>query len=139
MDRKLIKIVLLFAVFYVLVYLIGQFTPLEDWGSPMFFLMPFPVFILMYYAIDWFNQFFETDLANTVFFPLAFVIVSFIAYFVVLWWYFGNISQLNNNVAIPYDFWEFLRHDAFVVFIFFGIAGWLTRLIVRRTDETKTN
>lgn len=137
MNRKFIKIVLLFAVFYALVYLVSLVTPLEDWNSPMFFLLPFPAFILIYLAIDWFNDFFETKIANTVFFPLAFVILSFIAYYVVLWWYFGNISQLNNNNPVPYDFWEYLRHDAFTVFIFFGIAGWLTRLIIRRTDEKK--
>ena len=135
MQRKDIKIIILFAVFYAIIYFIGLITPLEDWNSPMFFLIPFPAFFLMYYAIDWFNEFYETNLANTVFFALGFVIASFIAYYIVLWWYFGNISQLNNNTPIPYDFWEFLRYDAFVVFIFFSLAGWLTRLIIRRTDE----
>jgi hypothetical protein len=121
------------------------FFPLPQWnlsGFPfvadyMLLLMPFAGFFFIYFLIDWINEFFECKFAFTVLFPVLFFVLSLIAWHIVLIFYFGNISFLNNNVEIPFDSLAYFKNSPFYVFVLSGLLGWSSRKIILILDGRK--
>ncbi|MFH1544738.1 MAG: hypothetical protein ABIE23_01425 [archaeon] len=136
-----------------------EFTSLMQ-ANYLFFLIPFPAFFFMYLIIDWVNEYFETNLAHNPVFPLLFVILCFAAFYVQIGWYYGNLAVLSSNsqtmvsAAVSLDpacsgstqfltvdsthqvisicYWNNLIENAFLVFVFAGIAGWLSFMITEK-------
>jgi len=182
--RDTIKLIFLFLLTYLVLYFLPAITKainpevaLHEWGFTLnpsmldytFFLMPFVGFFFIYFLIDWINEFFETNFASSVYFPLLFVVLCFLAFYVQLFWYYSNIASLQNAQAIAQGsnvkyvldislspacqqvielldpannlytyricFWNTLRADAFFVFIFSGLAGWISRKVMLNVSE----
>lgn len=165
-SRKIITIGLLFVLSYLFAWifsglsvflysffekipLINLFTnnffPLIQWnltGFPfiadyLLLLIPFAGFFFIYFLIDWINDFFESKIAFTLWFPLLFFVLSLIAWQIILMVYFGNISFLNNNVDIPFDALSKFKNSPFSIFVLTGLLGWVSRKIVLILDERK--
>ncbi|MFH1695518.1 MAG: hypothetical protein ABH850_03790 [Candidatus Micrarchaeota archaeon] len=167
-KRDTVKLIFLFALTYIILYFLPaivkpiesffdffpyfnpiKFFPTHDWGFTLnpsmldytFFLMPLIGFFFIYLLIDWINDYFETDFAKTIYFPLLFVVLSFIAFYVQLYWYYSNLASLaaaQGQIVSATDFFEFwgvLRDSAFLVFIFSGLAGWISYRIMQKVSE----
>jgi len=155
-SRDLIKIIALFAFTYIFLYFLAFIAKalsadfaLHEWGFTLnpsmldytFYLMPFIGFFFIYFLIDWVNDYFKTSSASSVYFPLVFVVLSFLAFYVQLYWYYSNIASLAAaqgqivNAADLFDFWAALRDSAFLVFIFSGLAGWISYKIMQNFSE----
>ncbi len=160
-SRDKIKLIALFLVTYVILYLLPFITnainpsiALHDWFAQTngftlnpsrwdytFLLLPFVGFFFIYFLIDWINDFFETNFAKTIYFPLLFVVLSFMAFYLQLYWYYSNISALaaaqgqTVNAGDLFEFWGALRADAFLTFIFAGLGGWISFKIMEMVSE----
>ncbi|MFA5357376.1 MAG: hypothetical protein WC308_00420 [archaeon] len=91
--------------------IIGSLFPYDNWVSIMYFFAPVAGFILCYFAIKWFNEYFDTKLASSIIFFVLLVVALYLGYLVNLYWYYGNnaalISQSNGiNVAVYFCFNE---------------------------------
>ena len=175
-SRDSIKLIFLFALTYFILFFLPALTnfispeiALHEWGFTLnpsmldytFFLMPFIGFFFIYFLVDWANEFFESNSASTVYFPLLFVVFSFLAFFVQLIVYYGNIvalgvAQGNPNLILDVSlgfacqsavlpvgelqvytvcFWNTLRADTFLVFVFSGLAGWISNKVMKKVSE----
>lgn len=168
-KKKTAKIIVLFIITYIILYFLPFITPLKQWeftslmqANYLFFLIPFPAFFFMYLIIDWVNEYFETKLAHSPVFPLLFIILCFMAFYVQIGWYYGNLAALHQEanpqitvssaVSLDYScsgnsqvltpdsthqvinvcYWNNLTENAFLVFVFAGIAGWFSFMIVEK-------
>ncbi len=180
-SRDKIKLVFLFVLTYLFLFFLPAITQainpsiaLHDWGFTLnpsmldytFFLMPFVGFFFIYFLIDWANDYFKTNFGLTVYFPLLFVVLSFLAFYIQLVWYYSNItalaaasgqalvlnvplffdsvcsagqlsfySMINGQQALTVCYWNVLRNDAFLVFVFSGLAGWISKKVMQRVSE----
>lgn len=132
------KLIVLFIFFYAVLFAVSNLINLglTAWSNnPMFWLMPFVGFFFVFIAIDYIDRYLGIKFANTVFFPLAFIIACFISYWVALYIYFGNTAQLSGQTAVVFDFWEKLRASAFLLFVFSGLFGWLSKIAMDRIGK----
>jgi len=185
-SRDKIKLFFLFALTYIILFFLPALTnlispdmALHDWFAQTqgftfnvslwdytFILLPFVGFFFLYFLVDWVNEYFETKFASTVYFPLLFVVLSFMAFYVQLMWYYGNIvslsiaqgqqlvlnipflfdstcgpgamsfySTINNQTTLNVCYWNVLRNDAFLVFVFSGLAGLISNKVMKRFSE----
>jgi len=102
--------------------------------SPMFLAMPAITFFLMFFLIDWANDYFETRQALHPLFPVLFLLLSVAAYFVALYWYLKNAYDLQGTEFAfdQMDLWGHLGNSAFMLFIWGGIFGWIARYAVEK-------
>jgi len=161
-KERAAKIIVLFIVFYAVLYFLPYLTPLHKWdfwgitrADYTFFLIPIPGFFFLYFLIDWIDKFFETESGHTPVLPLIFVILSFIAFYAQLYFYWGNFASLQGGSTkviiwlfsqptatecagnICLDYFNYLVSSAFLVFVFAGIFGWLSHMIAEHWTETK--
>ena len=66
------------------------------WDYSLFFL-PIAGFFFMYLAIDWIESFFETKFLRSIFFPVFVIVISFVAFFVAVFWLDCNLISLNTD------------------------------------------
>jgi hypothetical protein len=167
-KRDSIKLIFLFILTYIILYFLPaivkpiepffdfisfnlmNFFPTHEWGFTLnpsmldytFFLMPFVGFFFIYFLIDWINDYFESSFAHSVYFPLLFVVLSFIAFYIQLYWYYSNLASLaaaqGQTIAVNefFEYWGVLRDSAFLVFIFSGLAGWISYKIMQKVSES---
>jgi len=155
--RDASKLIVLFVVTYIILFFLPAITKainpgfaLHDWGFTLnpsmldytFYLMPLIGFFFIFFLIDWANDYFKTSAASSIYFPLLFVVLSFIAFYVQLYWYYSNLSSLaaaqGQTVATTefFEFWAVLRDSAFLVFIFSGLGGWLSHKAMQSVSES---
>ncbi len=145
----MIKLVFLFILVYAILYFLGQFTDLHAWGKLgeinlakmdyMFFLIPIPGFFFMYLLVDWVEKYYKTTLAHSIIFPIIFVVVSFIAYYVTLYWYWQNLAQLGGVTDPEFitqrmNYIPTLLDSAYLVFILAAIGGWVSKVLLDRLE-----
>lgn len=156
-SRDASKLIVLFLVTYLILFFLPSVTKaigadfaLHEWGFTLnpsmldytFYLMPLIGFFFIYFLIDWANDYFKTGFASSVYFPLLFVVLSFIAFYVQLFWYYSNISSLASaqgqtvNTTDLFEFWSVLRDSAFLVFVFSGLGGWVSNKLMKNVSET---
>jgi len=131
------KLAVLFILFYAVLFVLSNILNLGliKWGNnPMYLLMPFIGFFFVFISVDYIDKYLEIKFANTIFFPLAFIIACFVSYWIVVYWYLGNVAQLNNS-QVAFDFWEKLRNNAFLIFVFSGLFGWVSKFIMDRISR----
>ena len=133
--------------------------PLTDFSSPMFWLVPLAAFFFMYYFIDWYNEYFETKQGFSPVFPIAFVILCFMAFYIALFWYVQNIVDLSGlqgqafcfsnagcnavrqSVAdsgqriMVESFADRFVSSPFVLFMWAGILAWVSRMAIEKLEE----
>ncbi len=102
-------------------------SPLPWESSPMFFVMPIVAFFLIFFLVDWVNKYFETSYALHPIFPALFFGLGLLAFYVALFWYNANFSQLAGIDTVEVDFWGKIRNNAYFLFIWGGVFGWIAR------------
>ena len=139
---------LLFIIFYALLYaasvflqgmagafgnipVIGWFLPFPGWISPMFFVMPLAGYFIIYLLVDWVNEYFKTQQALSVVFPVVFFVAAIFAYYIALTWYAAYVAGLTGRQP-DFDLWNYLRNSAYYLFVLGGLLGWLARYIVEK-------
>lgn len=130
-----LKLFALFFVFYNALYLVSQTSLIYKFDSPMLFALPIIGFFMVCLICEFASGHYETNLKTNIYFPLLFVVLCFIAYWLQLYVYFGNISYLSGQ-SIPFDFFGELRNSPFLVFVLAGLLGWLASLILEKTKKS---
>lgn len=147
-SSKMVKLAVLFLVSYFILYLLGLNTPMHDIDfSPglgmldyMYVLIPLPGFFLMYFMIDWINDFYGSRAGSKPWLPLGLLALSIPAYFVALYFFYGNIALLQGGEAQPtdyFDFWQQFWDSAYLYFILAALFGWVSYQILEKTAKTK--
>lgn len=141
--NRIVKVIFLFILTYAILYFLGQFTDLHTWeftnfakADYMFFLIPITGFFFMYLLIDWVEKYYNTTLTNNIAFPIIFVVVALIAYYVVLYWYWQNLAQLAGRDEVVFDYVPLLLDSVYLVFILSALGGWVTRIVLDRLEKT---
>ncbi|MFH1752393.1 MAG: hypothetical protein ABH821_05660 [archaeon] len=133
MEKKWFQLLVLFILFYTVMYFVSTFTEIQNWDSPMFYLIPIPAFFFLYFLVDWVNETYKTKLGLQVWYPIAFLVVSLLAYFVAVYWYYHNIHVVLSGLEQPvFDYFAELKQSAFLQFIVFGLLGWVSRIIIEK-------
>lgn len=105
--------------------------------SPMFFIMPLFAFFVMFFLIDQVKQGLEIKLpfgwlCLAIF--AVFFVLALSAYYIALYWYLANYAQLSGveMTLEMVDFWGKLTNSAFLLFIWGGIFGIITRYAIEK-------
>ena len=167
MQAKHIKAIGLFVLSYVLLYLLyatQDFLPKWDifgvsflsgapimgyaYVDPLFLLIPFIGFWLMWLGLEWYSSHFKDDFAVNVPFALLYMVAAYVVWFVALMGYFWNnaylveISRGGKNILsasfsatlkfVQEQFIPQLLQSPYFVFVLAGLLGWVSYVIVQR-------
>ncbi len=146
------KIAVLFLISYGLLYLVS-FQFFQKWDSPMYFLPPIVGFFVLYFLLDWGDEFFETDALHQWYLPVILVLLALLAEYITLFWYYGSLASMSSK---PFDitfgindpqvlnadklsigFVSQFKLSAFLPFFLACLLGWLSHLIIDKTQPTK--
>jgi len=109
-----LKLIVLFILSYLVLFFLANWplmsnsqdiTGLRHWNfsSNIFtwdyslFFLPIAGFFLMYLAIDWIESYFETKFLRSIFFPVFVIVISFMAFFIAVFWLDCNLVSLNTD------------------------------------------
>lgn len=106
LSNNQLKIVFVFIVSYVVLFFLGalsNITGMHNWGGfsnifridYMYYLLPIPGFFMMFFLIDWIEEFFETRFTRTIWFPLMLLVMSVIAFYIASFWLFCNLNNYS--------------------------------------------
>lgn len=149
-KQGIAKAAVLFIISYALLFFLGRFF--YAWDSPMFFLPPVVGFFFTFFLIDWVNEFFETDAGHKWYFPVLILVLAFLAEYITLFWYYGNIAQLSGKrldvvfdlgaqsfsgtqEAVKIGFVQQFKESAFLPFTLSCVLGWLSKIIIDQTQK----
>ncbi|AJF60705.1 MAG: hypothetical protein J4224_01455 [Candidatus Diapherotrites archaeon] len=157
-SNQALKVVFLFILSYILLYslgaVFGALTGFRDWGFTtnifkldyFYFLIPIPAFFFMFFLVDWIEQYFETKLTRNFIFPVFFVALALIAYYVAVFWFYCNLFSLaeesvcsanGSSAAMQYvsqTFVSSLLQSPYIIFVLAAVLGWLSKLLVERFE-----
>jgi len=88
--------------------LVGLILPYNAWVSIMYFIAPLAGFVLAYFAIRWFNEYFETNEASSLLFIPLIIVVLILGYYINLSWYYGEMATLSTNSQVKVGLNPFL-------------------------------
>ncbi len=112
------------------------FLPVPEFTSPMYFLLPVVGFFLMFFLIDWINDYFEKKPGFSVLLPVLFLALSMAAFYIAIFWYIGNYAQLAGRVMTLDEatrlFFMRWRTSAFYLFVLSGLLGWVSRVALEK-------
>lgn len=166
-QSRLFKTIVFFVVGYVLLYLIyatQAYLPKWDgYGSaifsgqplsgylfvdPLFLFIPIVGFSLVWLSISWFLRHFKDEQVLSIPFALAFLIGSYVAFFVALIGYYWNNAYLvtiaqgdPSPAAASFGFtWQYvftnyvtlLLASPFFLFILSGLWGWIAYVLIHQ-------
>ncbi|MBN2067872.1 MAG: hypothetical protein JW744_05375 [Candidatus Diapherotrites archaeon] len=132
---------------------LGEILPSAT--SPMFFAMFVVSFFIVFSIVDWVNNYFKTGFALHPGFALLYFCLGLLAFAIALAWYNLNYSFLGgqkllicfadcDNVInslieqgtlqqyLVVNFWQKLHGSAFMLFIWGGTFGWITRYAIEK-------
>ena len=133
--------------------------PLTEFQSLMFWLVPLAGFFLAYYFIGWYNDYFETRQGLSPVFPIALVILCFVAFYIAFFWYVQNLVELSGAQGQAFcfsndhcnalreslasqgrhfmveNFSERFQSSPFVLFMWSGILAWASAAIIAKLEE----
>ena len=87
---------------------IGLVLPYNPWVSVMYFFAPIAGFVLAFFLIKWFNEYFDTRLAVSIWFLLLMIFVLLFGYYINLSWYYQEFATLNSNSQVRVSMNPFL-------------------------------
>lgn len=77
--------------------IIGFFIPYNEWVSLLYWFAPIAGFVFAFFAIKWWNNYFETKEASSIVFPIMLLVILLAGYYINLSWYYGEAAALNSN------------------------------------------
>lgn len=107
--------------------------------SPMFWVMPLFGFFLLFFAMGWVKKNIETKYSVNIVYPimlLFFVFLSLMAFYLAVYWYVANFAAMQGVEMTPelVDFWGKLHGNAYLLFFWGGIFGWISRFVVEKLN-----
>jgi hypothetical protein len=88
--------------------ILGLFLPFNPWVSLAYWFAPVAGFIFAFFTIKWWNNYFESNEATSLVFPVVLILILLIGLAVNLSWYYGefanNSSNRNPNVDVKLYF-----------------------------------
>lgn len=145
MDSKNLKVLFVFVVVYIALYVLSILTPLQQWNFTFdfgsldytLFLLPVPGFFFVYFLIPWIRE--ELAFGKTFIFsfPIILLVGGFLAFYLAAFYFFGNQAFLSNVdlSAFNIDYFDLFVKSSFIYFILAGIGGWGARMLIENFDE----
>jgi hypothetical protein len=134
--NRAVKVLFLFLLVYAFIYILTIYSPLHTIAFSgnifqtdyLFFSLPIAGYFMMYFAVGWLDSYFGNRFGHSPVVPVALIVLSIPAYFVVLFWYFQNLSQLAGQEYPVFDFWQHFIDSPFIIFVISALGGWLSRI-----------
>jgi len=139
MDSKTLKVLFIFILSYLAMFILSIISPLNDMNFFAGFdkldysllLLPIVGFFFIYLLIPWLKK--ELGFGDTFVysFPVIFAIGGYFAFFVAINWYFANQATLSGVELSAFNlnvFDMFLKSE-YIFFVIGGIFGWATRVV----------
>ncbi len=82
--------------------IVGLFFPFDAWNSLMYFFAPIAGFILAYFAMKWWNDYFDSKEAYSIWFLVIAILVLVLGYYINLSFYTGESANLNSRGGVKY-------------------------------------
>jgi hypothetical protein len=101
----------------VLVYILSKNNFMK---SAMYLFLPIVGFIGMYFATPVISQFIKINKLTVL---VLFAMLSLIAFYVALYFFFWNYLKVLNNLPISFNYIKTLTDSAYLEFIIAGIIG----------------
>ncbi len=81
---------------------VNLILPLNQWFSMMYWFAPIAGFVFAYYGIKWYNDYFESKFAASIWLLPLLLVALFAGYYINLSWYYGEAARLNTseNVSV---------------------------------------
>jgi len=144
MSSNALKVLFVFVLVYLALYAIGMFTPLQEWNLTSIdkldyslFLLPIPGFFFIYLLIPWIRK--EIGFGNVFVyvFPIVFVAASFLAFYVAVFYFYGNQAFLGgvDISAFNIDYFDIFIKSSFIYFVLAGVGGWGARILIENFEE----
>ena len=92
--------------------IIGLFIPYNEWVSLMYWFAPIAGFVFAFFAIKWWNSYFETKEASSVWVVLVILLILLGGYYVNLSWYYGEAATLNSRNGVKVGLYFCFDNDA---------------------------
>jgi len=149
MSSNNLKVIFVFVVVYLALFALSNFTQLKDWNFSFdfatldytLFLLPIPGFFFIYLLIPWIKE--ELGFGQTFIyaFPIIFAVASFLAFYVAVFYYFGNQAFLSNVdiSAFNLDYYKLFIESSFIYFVLAGIGGWGAGILIENFEEVTHN
>jgi hypothetical protein len=80
--------------------LLQLFLPLNPWHSLMYWFAPIAGIIISYFTLKWYNEYFETKFASSIFILVILIFALVFGYFINLNWYYGEAAALNSRDGV---------------------------------------
>ncbi len=140
LTNQRMKVLFLFGLTYALLFALAVATPLRDWeyNGSLFrmdwlaFLLPLPVFFLMYLLVGWLDKYFGNKTGHSPWIPVLLFALGLMAWYVVLFWYYKNVADLGGAPTVQFDFFGKLFDSHYPEFLLSAFGGWVARFIVDR-------
>lgn len=71
--------------------------PFNSWNSLMYWVAPIAGILMSYFVLKWYNSYYETKFAASIWIPLLLIITLIFGYFINLSWYYGETATLNSR------------------------------------------
>tara|TARA_Y100000310_G_C20689243_1_gene821132 strand:+ start:1249 stop:1731 length:483 start_codon:yes stop_codon:yes gene_type:complete len=148
MSSNIPKVLFVFALVYIALYALSLFTPLQDWNLTgldkldyTLFLLPFPGFFFIYMLIPWMREELGFGDVFVYIFPIVFAAGSFFAFYVAIFYFFGNQALLSgvDISAFNIDYFDQFIKSSFIYFVLAGVGGWGARVLIENFDEESAN
>ncbi|HZX20401.1 MAG TPA: hypothetical protein VFF13_05290 [archaeon] len=145
MNSRLLKILFVFLAVYVVLFALAGFTPLQDWNFTWdfsrldytLFLFPIVGFFFIYMLIPWVREEVGFGEYFYYFFPVIFVLGAFLAFYVAVYYYYGNQAFLSNvDISVfQLDYVKLFIESSFIYFVLAGIGGWGARVLIENFEQ----
>ena len=87
---------------------IGWFLPFGPFNSVMYFFAPIAGFVLAFFLINWFNEYFETKQGSSIWFLPLIIVVLLFGFYINLSWYYNEAAVMNSNSQVKVGLSPFL-------------------------------
>ena len=145
MDSKNLKVLFVFIVVYISLYVLSILTPLKEWNFTFdfgsldytLFLLPVPGFFFVYLLLPWIREELAFGKIFIFAFPIIFLVGGFFAFYVAAFYFFGNQAFLANIdiSAFNIDYFDLFVKSSFIYFVLAGVGGWGARILIENFEE----
>ena len=94
--------------------IIGLIIPYNEFVSLLYWFAPIAGFIFAFYAINWWNNYFESKEATSIIFPILLIVILLFGFFINVSWYYGESATLNSRNGVQVSLYPCFDQDVSV-------------------------